>query len=43
LPLRARFEPKGAWVHEVIGRDGDTYGVDYEAVLNEIGPEFDKL
>lgn len=43
LPFKARFEPRGPWVREVIDRDGDTYGVDYEDMLNEIGAEFDKL
>lgn len=43
LPFKARFEPRGPWVREVIGRDGDTYGVDYDGVLDEIGAEFDKL
>jgi hypothetical protein len=43
LPFTARFEPRGPWVREVIVRDGDAYGVDYEGMLNEIGAEFDKL
>lgn len=43
LPFKARFEPRGLWVGEVIGRDGDTYAVDYEGMLDEIGAEFDKL
>lgn len=42
LPFKARFVPRGPWVSEIVGRDGDTYGVDYEDLLNEIGLEFDK-
>jgi cytochrome P450 len=43
LPFKARFDPRGPWVREIIARDGDTYGVDHAVMLNEIGAEFDKL
>ncbi|KAJ5496752.1 hypothetical protein N7463_008739 [Penicillium fimorum] len=43
LPFKASFNPRGPWVREVIARNGDTYGKDHVAMLNQIGTEFSKL
>ncbi|PQE17120.1 cytochrome P450 protein [Rutstroemia sp. NJR-2017a BBW] len=43
LPFKAVFNPRGPWVLEVIDRDGDTYGEDHVAMLNEIGAHFAKM
>lgn len=43
LPFKASFNPRGPWVREVIARDGETYGTDHEAMLNQIESEFAKL
>ena len=43
LPFKAKFVPRGPWVREIIDRDGNTYGVDHEEMLNEIGLGFDRL
>jgi cytochrome P450 len=36
LPFKARFEPRGDWVWDVVARDGDTWGVDFLGLLDRI-------
>jgi hypothetical protein len=43
LPFKASFNPRGPWVRDVIARNGNTYGKDHVAMLNQIGAEFAKL
>jgi hypothetical protein len=43
LPFEASFDPRGPWVREVIAGDGETYGKNHAAMLNQIGSEFAKL
>lgn len=37
LPFKASFTPRGAWVRDVLMKDGDTYSKDYRTMLNKIG------
>ncbi|KAF3927784.1 hypothetical protein ABW20_dc0100678 [Dactylellina cionopaga] len=43
LPFKASFEPRGPWVREMIDGECDTYGVNYAAMLDQIGEHLAKL
>jgi cytochrome P450 len=42
LPFKARFVPRGEWVRDIVGRECDTWGLDYHEVLDQIGARVSK-